>query len=341
MTARFSGQAGGLDDVLSRVPGHRKSGSGWLARCPAHDDSGPSLSISETADGRVLLHCFAGCAFDSVRSALGLSRSDLGPPSTRPTDRKMRRQRERETDRAGSSFTAVQAQALWEAALAAAWSDERLREDAEVYAYLARRSLVEAWELRLVGVLTPDLARSHGLTHWYAEGHRVLVPLHGVDGRIVNVQARCIFKHARKTLFPAGSRVKGTHFANSSAIQRLNAEQRDGGPVLYGEGLTDFLALSIVAPHPVLAAPGTPFVAAGVGPWARGADVYLAVDNDRAGDQTLQRAAARCFDEGARRVVRVRWPEGCVDACDALSRLGSVGLAERLRRLITEGPHVQ
>jgi putative DNA primase/helicase len=38
----------------------RRSGSGWMARCPAHDDRNPSLSIRE-ADGKVLLHCHAGC----------------------------------------------------------------------------------------------------------------------------------------------------------------------------------------------------------------------------------------------------------------------------------------
>ena len=32
----------------------RRSGSGWMAKCPAHDDKTPSLSIGET-DGKVLL----------------------------------------------------------------------------------------------------------------------------------------------------------------------------------------------------------------------------------------------------------------------------------------------
>ena len=38
----------------------RKSGAGWIARCPAHDDHNPSLSIREV-DGKTLFHCFAGC----------------------------------------------------------------------------------------------------------------------------------------------------------------------------------------------------------------------------------------------------------------------------------------
>ena len=41
--------------------GGSRSGSGWIAKCPAHKDSSPSLSIGVGRDGRVLVHCFAGC----------------------------------------------------------------------------------------------------------------------------------------------------------------------------------------------------------------------------------------------------------------------------------------
>jgi len=44
-------------------------GSNGMARCPAHDDHNPSLSITEK-DGRVLVKCFAGCAQDAVITAL-------------------------------------------------------------------------------------------------------------------------------------------------------------------------------------------------------------------------------------------------------------------------------
>lgn len=69
------------DTLLSRLSGVRKSGSGtWRAKCPAHDDRGPSLSLRELDDGRLLLHCFAGCPIDQVVGALGLEFSDLYPP---------------------------------------------------------------------------------------------------------------------------------------------------------------------------------------------------------------------------------------------------------------------
>ncbi|WP_375702276.1 toprim domain-containing protein [Bartonella sp. AA89HNZF] len=40
------------------------------ARCPAHDDRLPSLSISNGNDGRLLLYCYAGCSFREIIQAL-------------------------------------------------------------------------------------------------------------------------------------------------------------------------------------------------------------------------------------------------------------------------------
>src|ERR1700735_1842265 len=47
----------------------QKSGSGWVAKCPAHDDRNPSLSLRE-ADGKILVHCHAGCDPRAVVAAL-------------------------------------------------------------------------------------------------------------------------------------------------------------------------------------------------------------------------------------------------------------------------------
>lgn len=66
-----------LDAVAPRGDGLKKAGSGWSARCPAHEDRQASLSIGEGRDGRVLLRCFAGCDHKSILSALGLEERDL------------------------------------------------------------------------------------------------------------------------------------------------------------------------------------------------------------------------------------------------------------------------
>jgi putative DNA primase/helicase len=56
-------------DSIARALKARRSGSCWMAKCPAHDDNNPSLSIREV-DGKVLLHCHAGCGQRDVIEAL-------------------------------------------------------------------------------------------------------------------------------------------------------------------------------------------------------------------------------------------------------------------------------
>lgn len=68
------------DKILSRLDAVRKNGDHkWMARCPAHADNGPSLSIRELDGGKVLVHCFAGCGGADVMAAIGLALSDLYP----------------------------------------------------------------------------------------------------------------------------------------------------------------------------------------------------------------------------------------------------------------------
>lgn len=74
----------------------REDRTGGYARCPAHEDKRPSLSIREGRDGRILLHCFAGCSSGEVVAALGLTWGDLfaeerdRPASARPPRRRRR-----------------------------------------------------------------------------------------------------------------------------------------------------------------------------------------------------------------------------------------------------------
>lgn len=65
-----------LQLLLSRLQKVRKSGNGFIATCPAHDDSSPSLSVKENEKGDVVLHCHAGCAYADIMSSVGLKQSD-------------------------------------------------------------------------------------------------------------------------------------------------------------------------------------------------------------------------------------------------------------------------
>jgi putative DNA primase/helicase len=66
-----------FDEVLRRLSSVRASGSEYIARCPAHDDKNPSLSVREGTHGQALLFCFAGCSYDGIIAALGGSRNLL------------------------------------------------------------------------------------------------------------------------------------------------------------------------------------------------------------------------------------------------------------------------
>ena len=69
-----------ISELLSRLTGLRRTRPDrWIAICPAHDDKSPSLSISETGDGTVLIRCWAGCGAKDIVGAVGLSLRDLFP----------------------------------------------------------------------------------------------------------------------------------------------------------------------------------------------------------------------------------------------------------------------
>ncbi len=69
-----------IDKILPLLDRIKKTGPDrWIARCPAHDDRQPSLSIKEADDGKILLKCWTGCGASDVVNALGLSLADLFP----------------------------------------------------------------------------------------------------------------------------------------------------------------------------------------------------------------------------------------------------------------------
>jgi hypothetical protein len=66
-----------LERVGDALREHGCRGGDGIWACPAHEDRSPSLSVREGDDGRVLVHCFAGCATHDVIAAVGLRWTDL------------------------------------------------------------------------------------------------------------------------------------------------------------------------------------------------------------------------------------------------------------------------
>lgn len=71
-----------LADLIPHLSKVKRSGSGYTASCPCHDDGTPSLSINER-DGKLLVHCFGcGAGLPEVLDALGLTRE---APADKPS----------------------------------------------------------------------------------------------------------------------------------------------------------------------------------------------------------------------------------------------------------------
>ena len=67
-----------INKILTGLNGVKSTGKNkWVAKCCAHEDRSPSLAIKQLDDGRILLHCFAGCGVDEIVGVLGLELSDL------------------------------------------------------------------------------------------------------------------------------------------------------------------------------------------------------------------------------------------------------------------------
>ncbi len=117
-----------LDTLAPAGNGLRQTGSGWSARCPAHEDRQASLSIAEGEDGRVLLKCHAGCDHKSILSALRLTERDLFPKRQKATSSKKKATPKQPTRPAGKAYkSAVEAQKAYERTLGqptASWEYE-------------------------------------------------------------------------------------------------------------------------------------------------------------------------------------------------------------------------
>lgn len=126
------------DELLTRLDGVRRTSRGYIARCPAHADRHPSLSVSEGERG-ILVKCWAGCRLQEITAALDLTVRDLFHDQTQDPRQWKEAQQKRHAEREGresirnvQGFT-IDVRREAEGVLAAAlnpglvgWSDEYL-----------------------------------------------------------------------------------------------------------------------------------------------------------------------------------------------------------------------
>jgi hypothetical protein len=92
MTPRHTPNRLTLNDIIPHLDRARRLPDGsYMACCPAHDDSEPSLHLSESPDGTLLWHCHAGCSQEAVREALERL-AGVQPATARPIAPRRNRQ---------------------------------------------------------------------------------------------------------------------------------------------------------------------------------------------------------------------------------------------------------
>jgi hypothetical protein len=83
------------ESIAKALGGHR-AGATWIARCPAHEDRKPNLSIGSGKDGKVLMRCHAGCGQRDVIAIL--RQRGLWETTRKPWGRLARKRQDRVSD---------------------------------------------------------------------------------------------------------------------------------------------------------------------------------------------------------------------------------------------------
>lgn len=247
-----------------------------VARCPAHGDKNPSLSLSDGPSGRLLAHCKAGCTFADVLDALrglGIVEGNGKLPETDPAELA----RYTEAQRREAEKKERQALAVWNEALPIHGSPAET--------YLRGRGITCA---------LPETLRFHPECWHGATARRLPAMVARVDG------AERFAVH-RTYLRPDGSGKAEVNPAKAmlGATQGGAVRLAEGaGPLVVAEGMETALSLAcglLRAPATIWAALSAPGITALRLPDLPGR-LTVATDGDpagkAAGNQLAQRAAA-------------------------------------------------
>ena len=275
-------------ETIAKALGGRKAGGGWTARCPAHDDRTPSLSICEADDGKVLVRCHAGCDQERVIAALrgrGLW-AENGPRSLSGVARRTPVERKPDQDDAKRSEIAL-----------AIWQSSRPAQGTPVETYLASRGIY---------LPPPDVLRFHpGLKHpsggiWPA---MVALVTNGVDGTPLAIHRTFLARDGGGKA-PVDPQKMMLGPCRGGAV-RLAVP---GDVLMVGEGIETCLAAMQATGHPAWAALSTSGLRTLDLP-EDVRDVIVLADGDDPGEAAARDCAWRWKREG-RRVRIARPPQG-------------------------------
>jgi putative DNA primase/helicase len=278
-------------ETIGKALGGRKAGGGWMARCPAHDDRTPSLSIRDSEDNKVLVYCHAGCDRGQVITVLrgrGLW-AENGPRSISYTAR-----RTPDQDAARRSEIAL---AIWQSAKPAP--------ETPVETYLTSRGIC---------LPPPDALRFHaGLKHpsgriWPA---MVALVVNGTDGTPLAIHRTYLARDGRGKA-PVDPQKMMLGPCRGGAVRLAEA----GDVLMVGEGIETCLAAMQATGNPAWAALSTSGLRVLDLP-EHVRDVIVLADGDEAGEAAAHDCALRWQSEGRR--VRIARPPKGMDFNDMLT----------------------
>jgi hypothetical protein len=284
-------------ELAKALDGHRV-GATWMARCPAHEDRKPSLSISSGKDGKVLVHCHAGC--DQRVVVANLRQRGLWETPRKPRRRFARK-------RQGRFSKGLDADALKRGKTALAiWHASEPAEGTPVVAYLNSRGLVLP--------ASSDLCFHPGLKHPSGSNWPAMVALvtNGVDGEPLAIHRTYLARDCTgKAAIEPQKLMLGPC---RGGVVRLG---RPDTTLMIGEGIETCLSAMRATGHPAWAALSTSGLRSLDLP--RGVrDVMVLADGDEPGEAAARDCALRWKREGRR--VRIARPPTGMDFNDLLSR---------------------
>jgi putative DNA primase/helicase len=282
-------------EIIAKALRGSRAGAGWVARCPAHDDRTPSLSLRDAGSGIVLVRCHAGCEQEDVIAALRSRGLWPGRYAPRAACRVKTPVGERQSDQDDSKRIET-ALGIWRAATP------------------VRGTLVESYLLsRGLDLPVSKMLRFYaGLRHPSGSRWPAMVALvtRGSDGTPVAIHrtfialdgaAKAPVDQAKMMLGPCGG--GAVRLADPSDV------------LMVGEGIETCLAAMQVTGHPAWAALSTSGMRSldlpkGVG------NVIVLADGDDRGEAAAQDCAGRWKREG--RQVRIARPPRGMDFNDLL-----------------------
>jgi putative DNA primase/helicase len=280
---------------IARALGGRKAGRNWMARCPAHDDREPSLSISDANDGKVLVCCHAGCDQQQVIAALR-SRGLWAENAPQLF------QRSAPHASTANQLNHLAAKRTKDAV--AIWGKAVPPQGTLVETYLGARGLY---------LPPPAMLRFHtGLKHPSGGFWPTMVALvtRGSDGISLAIHRTFLSRDgSRKAPVDPQKMMLGP--CSGGAVRLAPA----GDVLMVGEGIETCLAAMQARGHPAWAALSTSgLLALGLPVDVR--DVIVLADGDNAGEAAARGAALRWKREGRR--VRIARPPKGMDFNDML-----------------------